>query len=302
MVSFTAVQHERSPRNSTIKQNLLSNNPNTQNIRSQHLPTQTSHPQQPYQPQTQQIPVQAHPDIPPNINYVQFDQQFQPSQARIYNNTFNQYPLLPQTHCSPPQTPSSNDSSDNKTGYMSVTSMMQPANGVNSNMSDIQNGGGAPASPFAMTEKLHSMSSGLETSESEPTQAMVNNETTFTTPLVNPDKIYESSVRILYMSVSWARSIPTFLELPFPDQALLLEESWSELFILCMIQCSLPIDLGILLTAAGTNSEKNSSQKKDQNLQDLRLLRSIVQRFQNLSIDSTEFACLKATVLFKPGM
>ena len=119
---------------------------------------------------------------------------------------------------------------------------------------------------------------------------------------INPEKIYESSVRILYMSVSWARSIPTFVELPFTDQALLLEACWSELFILCMIQCSVPMDLSVLLSAAGAHAEKESSQNVPGSVQDLRTLQHIVQRFQNLAIDATEFACLKATVLFKPGM
>ena len=46
------------------------------------------------------------------------------------------------------------------------------------------------------------------------------------------------------MSVKWARNIPSFLQLPFRDQAILLEESWSELFILSAAQWSLPVDLG----------------------------------------------------------
>ena len=49
------------------------------------------------------------------------------------------------------------------------------------------------------------------------------------------------------MSVKWARNIPSFLQLPFRDQAILLEESWSELFILSAAQWSLPVDLGEFL-------------------------------------------------------
>lgn len=50
--------------------------------------------------------------------------------------------------------------------------------------------------------------------------------------MASPEMIYDSAVRILYMTVKWVRNIPTFLDLPFRDQAILLEESWSELFIL----------------------------------------------------------------------
>ena len=58
------------------------------------------------------------------------------------------------------------------------------------------------------------------------------------------ENIYETAARLLFMSVKWARNIPSFLQLPFRDQAILLEESWSELFILSAAQWSLPIDLG----------------------------------------------------------
>ena len=59
-----------------------------------------------------------------------------------------------------------------------------------------------------------------------------------------PENIYETAARLLFMSVKWARNIPSFLQLPFRDQAILLEESWSELFILSAAQWSLPVDLG----------------------------------------------------------
>lgn len=58
------------------------------------------------------------------------------------------------------------------------------------------------------------------------------------------ENIYETAARLLFMSVKWARNIPSFLQLPFRDQAILLEESWSELFILSAAQWSLPVDLG----------------------------------------------------------
>ena len=59
------------------------------------------------------------------------------------------------------------------------------------------------------------------------------------------ENIYETAARLLFMSVKWARNIPSFLQLPFRDQAILLEESWSELFILSAAQWALPLDLGM---------------------------------------------------------
>ena len=58
------------------------------------------------------------------------------------------------------------------------------------------------------------------------------------------ENIYETAARLLFMSVKWARNIPSFLQLPFRDQAILLEETWSELFLLSAAQWALPIDAG----------------------------------------------------------
>lgn len=52
------------------------------------------------------------------------------------------------------------------------------------------------------------------------------------TYMASPEMIYESAIKVLYMTVKWVRNIPTFLDLPLRDQAILLEEGWSELFIL----------------------------------------------------------------------
>lgn len=116
-----------------------------------------------------------------------------------------------------------------------------------------------------------------------------------------PENVYETAVQLLYMSVTWARNIPTFLDLPFRDQAILLEEGWSELFVLSSAQFSLPLDMGRLLSAAGLQVDRAPTDKIVAGMADIRLLQNIVARFKRLQIDSTEYACLKAIVLFKPG-
>ncbi|KAK3730162.1 hypothetical protein QZH41_004942 [Actinostola sp. cb2023] len=117
-----------------------------------------------------------------------------------------------------------------------------------------------------------------------------------------PENVYESAVQLLYMSVTWARNIPTFLDLPFRDQAILLEEGWSELFVLSSAQFSLPLDMGPLLSAAGLQVDRAPTDKIVAGMADIRLLQNIVTRFKRLQIDSTEYACLKAIVLFKPEL
>jgi len=60
----------------------------------------------------------------------------------------------------------------------------------------------------------------------------------------HPENTHEMAAKLLFMSIKWARSIPSFLALPFRDQAILLEETWSELFILSAAQWSLNVDVG----------------------------------------------------------
>jgi len=58
------------------------------------------------------------------------------------------------------------------------------------------------------------------------------------------DQLHESAARLLFAAVQWARSMPSFLQLAFREQAILLEESWSELFLLTAAQWGLTVDTG----------------------------------------------------------
>lgn len=120
--------------------------------------------------------------------------------------------------------------------------------------------------------------------------------------LGTPELLHESAVRILFMTVKWVRNIPTFFDLPFRDQAILLEEGWSELFILSIAQWNLPVEISTLLAAAGLHSERETTHNDLCGMGDIKALKNIVERFRAANIDQTEYACLKAIVLFKPGM
>lgn len=58
------------------------------------------------------------------------------------------------------------------------------------------------------------------------------------------ENIYESAAKLLFLSIKWAKSIPSFLQLSYRDQSILLEESWSELFVLTAAQWAFPVDEG----------------------------------------------------------
>ncbi|KAF7663278.1 hypothetical protein LDENG_00215040 [Lucifuga dentata] len=112
-----------------------------------------------------------------------------------------------------------------------------------------------------------------------------------------PESMYETSAHLLFMSVKWAKNLPFFSHLPFRDQVILLEEAWSEMFLLCAIQWSLPMDSCPLLSLLDLSPTQQS--KINFPTPDLRILEEIFHRFKFLAVDPTEFSCLKAIVLFK---
>ncbi|KAG7249768.1 hypothetical protein CRUP_018465, partial [Coryphaenoides rupestris] len=117
-------------------------------------------------------------------------------------------------------------------------------------------------------------------------------------PLPGPESVYEMSAHLLFMSVKWAKNLPVFSHLPFRDQVILLEEAWSEMFLLSAIQWSLPMDKCPLLCLPERSPSEHH--KAGRPTADLHCLRDVFDRFKSLAVDPTEFACLKAIVLFKP--
>lgn len=82
---------------------------------------------------------------------------------------------------------------------------------------------------------------------------------------------------------------------------ILLEEAWSELFLLGAIQWSLPLDSCPLLAAPEAPAAGSSQGRLALASAESRILQETISRFRALAVDPTEFACMKALVLFKPG-
>ncbi|XP_054159673.1 photoreceptor-specific nuclear receptor-like [Oppia nitens] len=107
------------------------------------------------------------------------------------------------------------------------------------------------------------------------------------------ESIYETSARLLFMAVKWAKNLPSFANLTFRDQIILLEESWAEIFLLSAIQWCLPLDKNPLFSVANIPDGANHSS-------DIRVLNDSLNRYRGTAVDAAEFACLKALALFKP--
>merc|ERR1719400_443357 len=144
-----------------------------------------------------------------------------------------------------------------------------------------------------------SSSPSTASSCSPPTTAPLTFTQAFSTASqsqANQETVYETAARLLFMAVRWTKNLASFAALPFRDQVLLLEESWSELFLLCSIQWCLPLPSPSLFSPAELPDLPPSLQTV------LAQLESSLQRFRQLNIDPAEFACLKAIILFKPDV
>ncbi|XP_050735207.1 photoreceptor-specific nuclear receptor-like isoform X2 [Eriocheir sinensis] len=108
------------------------------------------------------------------------------------------------------------------------------------------------------------------------------------------DSVFENAAKLLFLGVKWARSIPSFMQLPFRDQAILLEESWSELFVVAAAQWSLPLDQGLVRGVEPSGEHEAALARTVEGMRD------VITRLHALRVDHTEYACLKALILFRP--
>ncbi|CAH1392514.1 unnamed protein product [Nezara viridula] len=112
------------------------------------------------------------------------------------------------------------------------------------------------------------------------------------------ETVYETSARLLFMAVKWAKNLPSFASLPFRDQVILLEECWSELFLLNAVQWCLPLESSPLFNVSDHLSGLPNG-KASQIAAEVRTLNDTLLRFRTVGVDPAEFACLKAIVLFR---
>ena len=86
------------------------------------------------------------------------------------------------------------------------------------------------------------------------------------------------------------------------DQVGLLRLSWSELFILNAAQCSMPLHVAPLLAAAGLHASPMAADRVVAFMDHIRIFQEQVEKLKALHVDSAEYSCLKAIVLFSSGI
>ncbi|KAM8876524.1 COUP transcription factor 2-like [Synchiropus picturatus] len=112
------------------------------------------------------------------------------------------------------------------------------------------------------------------------------------------ENICELAARMLFSAVEWARNIPFFPDLQVSDQVALLRLTWSELFVLNAAQCSMPVHVAPLLAAAGLHASPMSADRVVAFMDHIRLFQEQVEKLKVLHVDSAEYSCIKAVVLF----
>ncbi|XP_071525870.1 orphan steroid hormone receptor 2-like isoform X3 [Panulirus ornatus] len=122
---------------------------------------------------------------------------------------------------------------------------------------------------------------------------------------LNVHYICESASRLLFLSVHWARNIPTFQCLSQETQVTLVRGCWSELFTLGMAQCNRIMSLNTILTAIVSHltqaaaSEKLTPSRFKQVSDHINRLQDFVTALSKLQPDEHEYAYLKTIVLFQ---
>ncbi|XKL62099.1 hypothetical protein PGB90_001932 [Kerria lacca] len=113
--------------------------------------------------------------------------------------------------------------------------------------------------------------------------------------LNNPQTICESAANLVFLNIKLARNVPAFVNLPVEDQLILLKESWHELFILGAAQYLPPIELNPLISSF---VELNRNKTKNL-MEEAMKFQEAITKFRQLQVDFHEYACMRATILFK---
>ncbi|XP_048358331.1 nuclear receptor subfamily 2 group C member 1 isoform X2 [Sphaerodactylus townsendi] len=123
---------------------------------------------------------------------------------------------------------------------------------------------------------------------------------------LNVHYICESASRLLFLSMHWARSIPSFQALGQDNSISLVKACWNELFTLGLAQCSQVMNVATILTAfvnhlhSSLQQDKLSAERGKLVMEHIFKLQEFCNSMVKLCLDGYEYAYLKAIVLFSP--
>jgi len=146
---------------------------------------------------------------------------------------------------------------------------------------------------------------GFSCLETSLTQFQLFCPTSPSSPL-NIQFVCESASRLLFHTVHWSKKVPVFQDLPCPTQVSILRNTWSDLFILGLVQCSQQLPLPRILSAIVSHLQTSLAMdsitlsRARHLVNTLTNIKNILTRVSELSMDQEEFAYLRLSILFGP--
>ncbi|KAM6153011.1 nuclear receptor subfamily 2 group C member 1 [Erethizon dorsatum] len=123
---------------------------------------------------------------------------------------------------------------------------------------------------------------------------------------LNVHYIGESASRLLFLSMHWALSIPSFQALGQENSVSLVKAYWNELFTLGLAQCWQVMNVATILATfvnclhSSLQQDKMSPERRKLLMEHIFKLQEFCNSMVKLCIDGYEYAYLKAIVLFSP--
>lgn len=150
----------------------------------------------------------------------------------------------------------------------------------------------------------------LDLSRSPP--SFVDTPTAYTPPIASPphpitpptetiiESICETAARMLFYNIRWIKGECQLHNLPMTEQLLLLEESWTEFFILSAAQYIMGFSFNPLLCAYEVMSSGRCDAKQNAIIAtEVNNFQSVLFRLAQLNVDEKEYNYLRSLILFK---
>lgn len=114
------------------------------------------------------------------------------------------------------------------------------------------------------------------------------------------ESISETAAQLLFMNIRWTKGHCEMHQLSMADQLLLLQESWSDFFILSAAQYLVRFNFNPLLCVYEViNSNRTNQQQNIIIAAEVNYFQSILFKLAQLNVDEKEYDCLRSINLFK---
>ncbi|KAM6323465.1 nuclear receptor subfamily 0 group B member 2-like [Aegotheles albertisi] len=126
--------------------------------------------------------------------------------------------------------------------------------------------------------------------------------------LKTPEATCRRASEVLLKTLTFIRNLPSFYNVPWEDQVVLIQQNWAPLFVLGLAQEGVDFHLReisapsllkkILLNQSLTASNELGSSPLGASLEEVQKMKNLLWKFWDLDISATEYAYIKGIILF----